>query len=138
PLWPSFVPLIHEVVQFAVAGRGGDRQRMVGDALSAQFPATADDVEVLVATPDGVSQSARTAQDEGLIRFTFDATSWSGIYEVSFSHPLSRTELYAVNFDSRESNLAKFAKDEISQELLPGVDYEYDTSWSQRISTAIE
>jgi len=138
PLWPSFVPLIHEIVQFAVSGRDGERQRLVGEALSAPFPAMPLDIDVLVAAPDGQTRPARVSADEGLSRFAFEDTSQSGMYEVRFSHPLSRTELYAVNVDPRESNLTKLMPEEISQELLPGVDHEYTTSWDGQAAAPIE
>src|SRR5262249_19975968 len=34
PLWPSFLPLVHEIVEFAVSGRWGERQRLVGDPIT--------------------------------------------------------------------------------------------------------
>ncbi|HTI49874.1 MAG TPA: BatA domain-containing protein, partial [Planctomycetaceae bacterium] len=78
PLWPSFLPLIHEIVEFAVAGRAGDRQRIVGESLTAVFPATAIDVAVAVTRPDGAEQSARVTPGDGLSQFDFDGTVQSG------------------------------------------------------------
>ena len=90
PLWPSFLPLVHEIVQYSVAGRWGDRQRLVGDALSEIFPATAADVDASVVRPDGQTQSARVVREESSSRFTFENTSTAGIYEVTFAHPVLR------------------------------------------------
>jgi hypothetical protein len=138
PLWPSFLPLIHEIVEFSVAGRAGERQRIVGEPLTAVFPATAMDVAVEVTQPDGAVQSARVIPGDGLSQFEFDETVQSGLYEVNFAHPLSRKELYAVNVDTRESNLVKFTPEEISQELLPGIDYDYSTSWQEPVDSPVE
>jgi hypothetical protein len=129
PLWPSFVPLIHEIVQYSVAGRWGDRQRLAGDALTEIFAVTAADVDAAVARPDGQTQSARIAREDTFSRFTFENTSETGIYEVTFAHPVSRSELFAVNVDPRESNLAKFVHEELSDELLTGVEFSYLTNW---------
>lgn len=138
PLWPSFVPLVHEVVQFAVAGRRGERQRLVGEPLTAVFPAAAFDIEVSVTRPDGEVQPALVTPGDGLSQLLYDGTALSGIYEVSFAHPLSRTELYAVNIDPRESNPVRYSAEELAQELLPGIDYDYSTSWQAPVITPSE
>jgi hypothetical protein len=129
PLWPSFLPLIHEIVQFSVAGRWEDRQRLVGESLSEIFSTAAADVDVTVMSPDRETHSARVVRDETFSRFSFENTSESGIYEVTFAHPVSRTELFAVNVDPRESNLAKFVHEEFSEELLTGLEFSYLTNW---------
>ena len=128
PLWPSFLPLVHEIVQYSVAGRWGERQRQVGEALSEIFPVTAADVDAAIVRPDGQTQTARVAREESFSRFTFENTSTAGIYEVTFAHPVSRSELFAVNVDPRESQLAKFGHDELSEELLTGLEFSYLTS----------
>lgn len=129
PLWPSFVPLIHEIVQYSVAGRWGDRQRLVGDSLTEIFPVTAADVDAAIARPDGQTQSARIVREGTFSRFNFENTSETGIYEVTFAHPVSRNELFAVNVDPRESNLAKLVHEELSDELLKGLEFSYLTGW---------
>jgi hypothetical protein len=129
PLWPSFLPLVHEIVQYSVAGRWGERQRLVGDALAEIFPVTAADVDAAIVRPDGQTQSARIAREESSSQFTFENTSAAGIYEVTFAHPVSRSELFAVNVDPRESQLAKFGHAELSEELLTGLEFSYLTSW---------
>lgn len=130
PLWPSFLPLVHEIVQFAVAGRAGERQRLVGESLTEIFPATAVDVDIAVTSPDGQTKNApRVFARDSFNEFVYDDTSESGIYEVNFAHPIARNELFAVNVDPRESNLAKFVREEIVEELLPGVEFGYVTNW---------
>lgn len=135
PLWPSFLPLIHEIVEFAVAGRWGERQRLVGESLSGVFPAAALDVDVSVAPPEGPTLPAHVTADDSLSAFSFDATAQSGIYAIEFSGPPARRELFSVNVDARESNLAKYSQEELARELLPGVDFDYDTNWQDRDET---
>jgi hypothetical protein len=138
PLWPSFVPLVHEVVQYSVSGRWGQRQYLVGDVLSETFPATAVDVSIAVKRPDEQVLPARVVPGDPFSEFEFEGTSVSGIYEITFAHPLARTELFVVNVDPRECNLTKYMPDEISQELLPGIEYDYLTSWQERTETPEE
>jgi hypothetical protein len=129
PLWPSFLPLVHEIVQFAVAGRWGERQRLVGEPLTEIFPATAVDVEIAVGRPDGQTHAARVVRQDSFNQFVYEDTAESGIYEVDLAHPVARHEFFAVNVDPRESNLAKYVHEEIAEELLPGCEFQYVTNW---------
>lgn len=135
-LWPTFVPLMHEVVHFAISGRWGERQHLVGEPLSQTFPATAVDVEVAVSRPDGQSRTAPMVQSGNLSQFSYEQTDLSGIYEVTLAHPLSRHELYAVNVDPLESDLTKLAHDELGSELLSGIDFAYHTQYQDHTTQA--
>jgi hypothetical protein len=129
PLWPSFLPLVHEIVQFAVSGRWGERQRLVGEPLTEIIPATAVEMDVAVGRPDGETQSARAVPQGAFNQVVYENTNESGVYEMNFAHPLARSELFAVNVDPRESNLAKYVHEELAEDLLPGVAFTYLTAW---------
>lgn len=127
PLWPSFLPLVHEIVHYGVSGRWGERQRLVGESLTETLPATAADVDAAVITPDGQMQTTRIQPDGETSRFVYDVTPVEGVYEVSMAHPVSRTQSFAVNVDPRESNLARIDREELAGELLAGVEFAYET-----------
>ncbi|MGE5195281.1 MAG: BatA domain-containing protein [Deltaproteobacteria bacterium] len=129
PLWPSFLPLVHEIVEFAVSGRWGERQRLVGEPLTEIFPATAVDADVAVGRPDGETQVARVVPQDAFNQLVYENTNEAGVYEINFAQPVARSELFVVNVDPRESNLAKFAQEEITEELLPGTGFTYLTAW---------
>jgi hypothetical protein len=135
PLWPSFLPLVHEIVHFAVGGRWGDRQKLVGEPLTEVFAATAIDVDVGVESPDGQTHLAHVVREESFSQFIYDHTSQSGVYSVNFAHPVARSELFAVNIDPRESNLAKLVQEELAGELFAGLDFSYETNWSGESET---
>ena len=61
----------------------------------------------------------------------FEETARSGIYELKLGQPPNRTELYAVNVDSVESDLRKLAKEDLDAELLQGIDSVYRTGWQE-------
>src|SRR5262249_38911777 len=103
PLWPSFLPLVHEIAQFAVSGRGAERQRLVGEPLTEIFPATAVDVDIAVGRPDGQTKSVRILPQDSFNQFVYDETNLSGLYEANLAHPVARTAWFAVNIDPRES-----------------------------------
>ena len=135
PLWPSFLPLVHEIVHYAISGRWGDRQKLVGEPLNEVFAATAIDVDVGVDSPDGQTHLAHVVREEVFSQFTYEHTSQSGVYSVNFAHPVARSELFAVNVDPRESNLAKFVQDELAGDLLAGIDFSYQTNWPGETET---
>jgi hypothetical protein len=129
PLWPSFLPLVHEIVQFAVSGRWGERQRLVGEPLTEMIPATAVEVDIAVGRPDGETQPARTVPQDAFNQVVYENTNEAGVYEMNFAHPIARSELFAVNVDPRESNLAKYVQEELAEELLPGTAFTWLTAW---------
>ena len=135
-VWPSFLPLLQETVLFAVSGRWGERQHLVGEPIGQSFPVTASDVEVAIRRPDGRTFPLTVTRSGSIGEFSFDETTVSGLYEVTFAHPISRTELHAVNIDPRESDLTKYVKDELEGELLKGIDFHYETEWAGRKSDA--
>jgi hypothetical protein len=130
-LWPSFLPLMHELVHFTVSGRWGERQHIVGDTLSQVFPAPAVDVDAAVKRPDDQTAAVPVVRDGDFGQIDYDATAISGIYELTLAHPLSRFELIAVNVDPRESDLTKFEQDELAIELFDGIDFKYSTTWQE-------
>lgn len=128
-LWPSYLPLIHEIVHFAVSGRWGERQHLVGEPLTQVFPAPAIDVDAAIRRPDDQTLPLAVVRDGDFGQISFDSTGISGIYELTLAHPLSRTELFAVNVDPRESDLTKFAQDELAADLFEGLETSYRTTW---------
>lgn len=138
PLWPSFVPVMHEIVQYAVSGGWNERQRLVGEALSGVFPAVTPAIDVSVFLPDDSARPARVTPAESLNEFLYEGTGHSGVYAVEIGNPVGRRELFAVNVDPRESNLVKYSPEELSHDLLPGIEFEYDTNWQERAAAPAE
>ncbi|WP_146369470.1 BatA domain-containing protein [Symmachiella macrocystis] len=134
-LWPSYLPMIREMAQLACSGRTGQRDFSVGQPIERVLPARAFDVDITVVRPGGGTTPARITQSESISEFQFADTQTSGIYEVNFGPPLSDTELFAVNVDTAESNLTSLSRDELAAELLPGIDFDYQTDLEQNITS---
>ncbi len=128
-LWPSFPPLMHELVRYAARGHWGKRQLTVGDPLVEAYPARAFDMPVTLKGPDGSKKSIPLREVDHTSRIAYAATRRSGAYEITLGPPLNRRELFAVNVDPRESDLAKVHENELQAELLAGVDFVYRRSW---------
>lgn len=127
PLWPSFVPMMHEMVLYAVSGRSGQRQHIVGETLSEMIPTGGVVVEVSLTKPDGQAQPVRVTAGKNFSQFSYDQTPTSGIYEINISAPLARTELFAVNVDPRECDLTRLSREELTGGPFAGIDFEYNT-----------
>ncbi len=133
PIWPSYVPVMNEVVTYVAADRHRSRQALVGESISAAVPPAAIDVPVTVVLPSGDSVPRRVAPRDEVGAFLFDDTARSGVYRMQFGPPVASEETFAVNVDASESDLAKLERDEL-QQLLPSWRFEYLTNW-QAIAT---
>ena len=120
PVHPTFPPIIHELIRFAVSGRSQERQRLVGEPLARLLATRELASSVVLKTPDGVDHALRPIQTERTAQVVFPDTTLRGVYEM-IAHPASsssskppppaarmpsgRRELFAVNVDTRESDL---------------------------------
>lgn len=124
PVWLSYVPIVQELVAEAVRGKLGQRNLRVGQALTGDVRAAPADGIVSVATPAGKTQPVRLATDGGLNHWSFSDSDRSGVYRVEFGPPLLHEELFAMNVDPAESDLAKITLDELRDDIWPGVPFE--------------
>ena len=157
PMWPSFVPLVHEILAYAVGGQIAERNCLVGDILEGPIvdgtsvktspsgvsvspvgnaAAAAQPGSVVIKTPNGSQVKLSAAQRGDSPVWTFGDTITSGIYAVMFASASSRQEadagglLYAVNVDTVESDLTKLAEEQLRVDVLGGVPVEIQTTWS--------
>jgi len=134
PMWPSYVPIVQELLAFAVGGRRLGRNVTVGEPLSELTPWT--EGEVSVQTPDGATEPVRLRPRENRGEWTFSETSTSGIYTAAYPDPAGQMKRFAVNLDTVESDLARLGPEELREEVWPGVPLVYQTSWDPLAETA--
>jgi hypothetical protein len=129
PVWPSFVPLVQEIVAWCARGQLQQRNLAVGERLEATIAAPAAEVQPSVLTPDGRTHPAqlRTAGDYCTLRYA--DTMQSGIYVARFGPPIDRDETFTVNVDTVESDLAQVDPEELKDEVWPGIPFVHQTSW---------
>ena len=129
PLWPSFVPLVHEMVRYCVAGQQTGRSLLVGEPLGGTLPIAAADATIEVKTPAGRTQpvAGRSATDR--VHWHFADTLQSGVYTVDVGSPLQRSQSFAVNVDTAESDLTHIGLQQLQAEVWPGVQLEYLATW---------
>ena len=117
PIWPSFVPLVQEMLALAVRGRMAEHNLAVGQPLGEWLDAVATRPEVFVTTPSAQRDEVRMALDQQTSRWSFGDTSQSGVYRVEIGAPVSRDEAYAVNVNTAESDLARISPEELPREF---------------------
>ncbi len=121
--WPvqrSFPPLVHETVRYAIAGRLGERQHLVGGPIVRTVQPTERISGARVLRPDG-EQTALTIANEqdGSGALVYSKTDRSGAYELQLTAPTELSEKFGFNVDTRESNLAADSVEQLQQEHLP-------------------
>jgi hypothetical protein len=124
PLGPSYVPIVQELLSQAVRGQIDERNLLVGRPLGEVVRTVAVDAPVTVENPAGESQTVRVVTEEGDSRWTYANTARSGFYRAELGPPLSKSELFALNVDTRESNLAKLDLEELKNGVWSGVAFE--------------
>jgi hypothetical protein len=119
--WPSFPPLVQEMLAFAVRGRTELRNRRVSEPLEGAVRGTYPHLTVMIDRPDGSSERLTLRADGSDSRWAYSDTNHSGVYKARYESPLDRQELYAVNVDPRESNLQRFDADSLPSQLNVGL-----------------
>jgi hypothetical protein len=117
PAWPSFVPLVQEILAWAVHGQMSQRNLEVGQTLGDSLESLSTRATVSVTNPADVREDVRMTLDAQASRWTYSDTQQSGIYHVELGAPISREEAFAVNVDTSESDLTKLAADELPKEF---------------------
>lgn len=117
PAWPSFVPLVHEILALAVGGQMTERNLTVGQVLGDAWQAQATRAAVNVVNPSGGREDVRVEVDGQASRWNYADTQQSGVYRAELGPPLERTESFAVNVDTSESDLTRAAPEELPREF---------------------
>lgn len=130
-IWaPSFVPIMNEMVLHSVSGRWKNRQLSVGDPILTTWPARVFDMPVTVRPPSGPEVPITLKDDGNVLAAAFDQTAKAGVYELNLGSPLNRKELYAVNVEMAESDLAPADWQALQSELFPEVEVQVWSSES--------
>jgi hypothetical protein len=135
PLWPSFVPLVQEIVAWCVAGQLQQRNVLAGETFDALTSAVGTSVSVQ--SPDGRKRPAQLQPAGDRFALTYADTLQSGIYTVQFGPPANRCQTFAVNVDTAESDLAAIDPDELRDETWPDIPFVYQTSWQDIKGTGV-
>jgi hypothetical protein len=135
PAWPSFVPLVQEILALAVRGQMTHRNVEVGQAIGESLDAQAARATIHVINPLGAREEVRVSLDAQAARWTYGDTLTSGVYRAELTAPAKVEEAFAVNVDTAESDLTKLAPDELPKEFKIYGKQGLDESEAPQIST---
>lgn len=110
-VWPSFPPLVQEMLRQAIAGRGEGRNLLVGDELTGRMPTDAVQQTVALSGPGGINDKLTVRAEATEHFWQFGPANFAGIYSAQIGGGSRR---YAVNVVSSEGDLAR-----IDPESLP-------------------
>jgi hypothetical protein len=113
PAWPSFVPLVQELLSLAVRGQMSQHNATVGGAVGDSLDAASSRATVTVTNPAGASEEVRMSLDAHASHWSYGDTRESGVYKIALGAPLSREELFAVNVDTIESDLSRIEPEDL-------------------------
>jgi len=142
PQWPSFLPLVHEMLACVLEGQLQQRNVMVGEPLGGSLAAPVGRVSNSsppvgrvsnpsppvgrVSNPSFSIRTPSSRRHEGPFRPVGEDTAWSfadtelsGFYVAQFGPPLSRSETFAVNVDTAEGDLSTIGPDELQSRVWP-------------------
>ncbi len=133
PVLPSYVPIVQELVAFAVADQQGRRNLLVGESIGATLPRIGGSTSVTIETPDNRSETIPLLLDEGAGNWTFPSTNLAGIYVATPVGTPDARQRFAVNVDPAEGNLAKITEPELRQGVFADAKLQLHTGW-QRVA----
>jgi von Willebrand factor type A domain/Aerotolerance regulator N-terminal len=128
--WPSFPPLVQEMLALAVRGQSQHRNLLVGEPLEGNLRGAAAQGVLSVIAPDGTSERVPLKAEGDESQWVYHSPAWSGLYRAQFGASLNPTQLFAVNVNPRESNLERF-----DPELLPSQFRRDLPTWDQTTAT---
>lgn len=128
--WPSFLPLVQEMLALVASSQMDRLNVQVGDTIGERLRTLASKLSLTIHTPGDQTESLRLTTDDDGSRWSFSETQISGPYQVGAeaganpSADLAAT--YAVNIDTRESNLARIDASELPTEFTATVQSDAD------------
>ncbi len=126
-LWGhSFVPMMQETLRYFISLKAAERTLMVGQILTARVEAQRSDDRVTIRRLGGEGDAVTLRPQENGTSVSWDGPRLPGFYAVEASGT-SRSQWYAVNVDTRESDLTPLSPGELRDELLRGLEAELAT-----------
>jgi hypothetical protein len=136
PLWSSFVPLVHEISTWCAASQWQQRMVKVGDPIEVSVGNKTPDSDLTMLGPDGRSRIVPHHGNAEANEVRYSETAQSGFYSLRFGGQTDRSQAFAVNPETVESDLAHTGEETL-REAWPGVPFAYQTSWPDASSLAM-
>lgn len=129
PVWPSYLPIVQNLLKYSLGSSREERNVEVGHAIGSSRRAGVANAEIVLQTPSGDQTTVRLEPEGGINRWQYAGTRRSGFYVAEPGPSGARRELYAVNVNTRESDLTKLSAEQLRQDVWPGVPLVHQTTW---------
>jgi hypothetical protein len=119
PTWPSFLPIIRELLAYATSGRQQEWQQLVGTPLASRgvlAPASAVNSTLKIERPDKRTDAVSLHSTPSGTEWSYADTDLSGLYTLH-GLPDDKSRTFALNVDTRESDLAQVDPQQLPSEL---------------------
>jgi hypothetical protein len=127
PIWPSYVPVVQELLTYSLGAESRDRNVRVGQSLAGVLSSTGQ--PAMIRLPSGERKAAEIKDRGSSADWNFADTFASGVYALEPSEANPRESLYAVNVDTAESDLTPITPEELKGVVWPGITFTHHTSW---------
>ena len=118
PLKTAYLPFVHELTRFLTGRAQMQRGHTVGDRIPFTLDLADFGTSITIAPPQGDEQKLKAVLRGNLAVAHFTQTDDPGIYRVSLSGTeREKTSQFAVNIDTRESDLSKASEQMIRMAL---------------------
>jgi hypothetical protein len=128
-LWPSFVPMVHELTRLAAIADFDQRQLRVGQSIIRRMTSAEFGAEVDLVAPGGAAQPRVVQTSETGQTVETGPLAASGVYQLRIKGPSPAEENYAVNVDIAESDLARLDRTALAAELMGDAEFAFVNDW---------
>jgi PAS domain-containing protein len=111
-LWPSFLPLMHRLVEYAAAGNP-PRTPLVGEPCSVRLSRGMAGQELVLVRPDGRRTTMPDAADSHGTEVPVRHARQQGVYRLQSTLDASAERVFVVNVDPRECDLGRVEDHEL-------------------------
>lgn len=117
PAWPSFPPSIQQMLEYAIGGAQQAKTILVGETIEGSFPLDSTSSAMTIEDPASQRQRVSVRSPQAPNRWVFSGTHRSGLYRVRTLSDDKLLGLFAVNVNTRESQLAQLDSRELPSQL---------------------
>jgi hypothetical protein len=122
PAWPSFLPIVREMLLYALGGGAGDGELLVGATLGGAVDPGAGVNGVELTRPDGRVDTASVVDGLDGPAWSYDGTNSSGVYVAravgASDGNVEKGEQFAVNVDPAESDLTRIDAGDLPADIV--------------------
>lgn len=125
PTWPSFLPIVRELVHFAMRGQATGRAQLIGQPLQGALNRASSPL-LQIRRPDGRTDTVLATESDLGASWRYDRTDASGIYSIAGADngAQAATESFAVNVDTNESDLRKVDRSDLPSQVDVRADWQ--------------